>query len=523
MLGSILGDIIGSTYEFANTKNYDFELFPQGSNYTDDSILTIAVADAILHKADYGKTIREWALRYPHPKGAYGGSFSRWMYSANTKPYGSFGNGSAMRVSSVGWLFNTEQSVLDEARKSAECTHNHPEGIKGAQAVAIAIFFSRKGKDKEFIKEYINENFGYTFNNTVDELRKTYSFNESCQGTVPESLVCFFESFSFEDAIRKAISIGGDSDTIGAIVGSIAEAFYGIPLTLAVKAKNYLPHDMLAVLDMFQKRVNNATLDISAEKKFLRELYSKLKKEFSDLFALKQDMLSQEQPFLTALYLQKIGQRKYESYCLSVELAKLKHRLALLQSFVNRNEKPDLKLVDKEIEVQFADYQQRIEAEAQRLAAAKEFLKSPFLSPEESKKMRDIYYIIVKRLHPDINPNLSERMKDLFVKAQTAYDINDLSALQQILLLLNDDNSGIEIALPTLNETIKHTEENIKILKHQIELLNSEFPFIYREKLKDEDWISAECEAADNEIEAYKAEIEKHKTYVTLLEEWKPE
>lgn len=194
-------------------------------------------------------------MKYPNPMGAYGTSFLRWMYSEEQKPYGSFGNGSAVRVSSIGWLFDDEQQVLDEARKSAECTHNHPEGIKGAQATAIALFFARKGKDKTFIKNYIEQNFGYKFHRTVDEIRKNYRFNETCQGTVPEALTCFFESENFEDAIRKAISIGGDSDTIGTIVGGIAEAYYGISKEFADKAMSFLPDDMKEVVEKFQKKV----------------------------------------------------------------------------------------------------------------------------------------------------------------------------------------------------------------------------------------------------------------------------
>ncbi len=252
MLGSIFGDIAGSTYEFFNTRDYHFEMFPLGSNYTDDSVLTIAVADAALHAKDYGKTIHQWAMKYPNPKGAYGSSFLRWMDSETQKPYGSYGNGSAMRVSSIGWLFDTEQKVLDEARESAECTHNHPEGIKGAQAAAVAVFLARNGKDKTYIKHYIEQNFGYKFDRSVDEIRKNYSFNETCQGTLPEALICFFESGNFEDAIRNAISIGGDSDTIGAITGGIAEAYYGIPLHFAQRAVSFLPDDMKIVLKDFQ-------------------------------------------------------------------------------------------------------------------------------------------------------------------------------------------------------------------------------------------------------------------------------
>jgi ADP-ribosylglycohydrolase len=183
-----------------------------------------------------------------------------------------------MRVSPVGWLFDKEQTVLNEARKSASCAHNHPEGIKGAQATAIALYFARKGKEKLFIRQYITAKFGYDLHKTVDEIRKTYLYNESCQGTVPEALICFFESNSFEDAIRKAISIGGDSDTIGAITGGIAEAFYDIPVELANKARSYLPNDMLEILKLSGEKTHPLAIDLDADTKRLRERFRKLKK-----------------------------------------------------------------------------------------------------------------------------------------------------------------------------------------------------------------------------------------------------
>lgn len=524
MLGSILGDIIGSTYEFSNTRDYNFEMFPSGSNYTDDSVLTVAVADAVMRKQDYGKTIHTWAMKYPEPMGAYGTSFLRWMYAHEQQPYGSFGNGSAMRVSAIGWLFDTEADVIAEARKSAECTHNHPEGIKGAQATAIAVFFARKGKDKAFIQSYIEQAFDYSFHKTVDEIRQTYSFNETCQGTVPEALTCFFESHSFEDALRKGISIGGDSDTIGAIVGGIAEAFYGIPDELAEKALTFLPDDMLLVLSEFRKRTSHTSIDLSAETKALQKLFAELKKEFSELFLKKQNMLQHEEPLLTALYLEKVGRKKYEAYCLNVELAKLKQRLALLQAYINRNEKPDVPAVDAEIETAFAKYQKTIEAEAQRLAGATEFLKGKFLPPEEVQKVKEIYYIIVKRLHPDVNPNLSERDKKLFVRAQLAYEMMELSTLHEILMKLNLEKDDLSpISTPDLPELVARLQTNVNQLKNQIDGLNKKFPFIHQDHIFDENWVKAQNDEADSQIETLKNEIEKTRNYVTLLEEWQPE
>lgn len=523
MLGAILGDIIGSTYEFANTKNYNFELFPLGSDFTDDSVLTVAVADAILRKTDYGETIRAWALKYPNPKGAYGGSFLRWMHSDNPKPYGSFGNGSAMRVSAVGWLFDTESEVLNEARKSASCTHNHPEGIKGAQATAIALFFARKGKDKNFIKQYIEQNFGYDLNKTVAEIRKIYSFNETCQGTLPEALVCFLESTSFEDAIRNAVSIGGDSDTIGAIVGGIAEAYYGIPEELQTKALSYLPDDFRTVLNDFNRKLSEKSIDLSNERKKRHARYERLCKEFSELFIQKNKMLSHDEPFLTALYLKKIGVKLYEVYCLNVELSQLKLRLSLMQAYVNRNEQINSQQVDNEVERAFSEYKQKIEEEARRIASATEFLKGSFLSLEDSRQLKQIYYTIVKRLHPDVNPNLSEEMKDLFVKAQVAYELCNLDALKEVLLVLDIKGDKIDVSIPDLEKRVEQLQKNVNMLNTQIEQLKATFPFMHEQNLSDEDWIKSQRESADCDIDLLNKEIEKYKEYISLLEEWKPE
>lgn len=524
MLGAILGDIVGSMYEFSNAKEYNFELFPKGSSFTDDSILTVAVAEAILKKRDYGTSIKNWALRYPNPKGAYGSRFNQWVKSPDIKPYGSFGNGSAMRVSAVGWLFDNEDDVLSEARKSAECTHNHPEGIKGAQATAIAIYLARKGKDKDFIKTYIEDNFGYNLSRSVEEIRKTYSFDESCQGTVPESITCFLESTSFEDAIRKAIYIGGDSDTIGAIAGSIAEAFYGIPNNFLEKTLSYLPSDMLKVIEIFDQRLQTVLPDLSFAQKELSKKYGEFKREFLDLFIIKNRMVSHDEPFFSALYLQKIGILKYELFCSQIELSKLKYRISLLQAFVNRNEKPILDDIDKDIQIAFAEYQKQIENEAEKLAAAKEKLKNGFLSKDEVKNIKDIYYAITKRLHPDINPNLSDYEKDLFLKAQIAYDLGDLQTLKEIFMVIDlPDGENRNVPAFDLKKQIGVLEKNIEGLKKQIDELNKRFPFTYSEQIFDEQWVKTEQETTQKEIELIKEQIEKNKTYVSLLEEWKPE
>jgi len=250
MLGAIVGDIVGSIYEFNNHRSKEFPLFGKGCDFTDDSVLTVAVADCLMHQGNYAEYIKTYAQNYPNR--GYGGRFSQWIYSDGLEPYNSWGNGSAMRVSAVGSASNDLETVMNEARRTAEVTHNHPEGVKGAQATAIAIFMARKGHSKEDIKTAIAQSFGYDLNRTVDEIRPTYVFNESCQETVPEAIIAFLESKDFEDAIRNAISLGGDSDTLACITGGIAEAFYGgVPTDIAKKALSYLDFNMREIVEKF--------------------------------------------------------------------------------------------------------------------------------------------------------------------------------------------------------------------------------------------------------------------------------
>lgn len=253
MLGAIIGDIVGSRFEFANTHRTDFELFADGCNYTDDTICTIAVADALLGRGDFAASLQAWCRRYPHPKGAYGGRFHQWIYTNPPVPYRSFGNGSAMRVSPCGWL-STREEVLSQARASAACTHNHPEGIKGAVATADAIYMLRKGMTKKELAGHIEANYHYDLSLDVDDIRAHSHFDETCQVTVPQAFACFLAGRTFEEVIRLAISIGGDSDTIGAIAGSLAEACYGVPQAIEEKAWRFLPSEMQAVITAFRSR-----------------------------------------------------------------------------------------------------------------------------------------------------------------------------------------------------------------------------------------------------------------------------
>ena len=247
MIGAIIGDIVGSRFEFNNINTKEFELFTKDCSFTDDTICTIAIADAIYRKIDYKDVLLEWCRKYPNPKGSYGVSFERWWRSNNPQPYNSYGNGSAMRVSQIGFYYNSLTKVLEEAEKSAKVTHNHKEGIKGAQAIAGSIFLLRTGHTKGDVKKWLESTFGYDLSQTVAFIRSCNKFDESCQVTVPQAIICFHESNGFEDAIRNAVSIGGDSDTIACIAGGLAEAFYGVPDNIFDKAYTYLDKDMKRV------------------------------------------------------------------------------------------------------------------------------------------------------------------------------------------------------------------------------------------------------------------------------------
>ena len=255
MLGAIAGDIIGSIFEFMNIKSENFELFGRHTRFTDDSVLTIATADAILHGKGYAEAYKEWSRKFIGA--GYGARFLNWVRSDNLSPYGSFGNGSAMRVSPVGFAYNSLEDVLKESRKSAEVTHNHPEGIKGAQSVASAIFLARTGADKKEIRGYMEKKFSYDLSKSLDEIRPGYGFDETCQGSVPQAIRAFLESSSWEDAVRKGVSLGGDSDTIGCIVGGIAQAYYkGIPTAVSEQTFKKVPIDFAPIIEEFNSRFN---------------------------------------------------------------------------------------------------------------------------------------------------------------------------------------------------------------------------------------------------------------------------
>ena len=261
MYGAIIGDIIGSRFEFdRGNKSKSFTLFTSECDYTDDTVMTVAVAEALMDsgkdadektiKANLIKSLKKWGQKYPYA--GYGARFIDWVLTADPEPYGSYGNGSGMRVSSVGWLYDTIERTREVARWTAEITHNHPEGIKGAESTASAVFLARTGASKEGIKKYLEEEFGYDLSRTLDDIRPYYQHVEDCMHTMPEAFTCFLEAESYEDCIRNVMYIGGDTDTLGAVSGAIAEAFWGVPDSFITKTKDYLPGEFYGVIDRFR-------------------------------------------------------------------------------------------------------------------------------------------------------------------------------------------------------------------------------------------------------------------------------
>lgn len=250
IIGAIIGDIVGSRFEWANNRSTEFDFFTDVNKFTDDTVMTCAVADWLVNGDNLVDELRLWAKKYP--KAGYGGKFKDWVFAKNVEPaYGSYGNGSAMRVSPVGFYAQNIDEAMILAEKSAEVTHNHPEGIKGAQAIAVAIFLARKGLPKSFIKDAIEQWFDYDLDRKLDDIRPIYKFDATCQGSVPEAIIAFLESEDYESAVRLAVSVGGDSDTIACITGGIAAAYYGVPDDIVNKAMKYLKEDVRYSLEVF--------------------------------------------------------------------------------------------------------------------------------------------------------------------------------------------------------------------------------------------------------------------------------
>lgn len=266
MLGSIIGDIAGSYYETKDNRDKDVNLFPEEATFTDHSIMGVATAEAILKKKDYQSVYREFGKKYPTPEGGYGVRFEEWLLSKEPQPYNSWGCGSAVRSAPIGFAFSDRYEVLEEAKKSASCTHSHPEGIKGAQAVAASICLARRGLDKEQIRKWIEKHFGYDLHRRIKDVRGAYRNNESSQGTVPEALLCVLDAEDFEDAIRNAVSIEGHSKTIGCIAGGFAQAYFNeIPEWMIERAHNFVPKEFQKTISAFNKKYEISFEPIPAE------------------------------------------------------------------------------------------------------------------------------------------------------------------------------------------------------------------------------------------------------------------
>ena len=282
MYGAIIGDIIGSRFEFdRGNKSRDFKLFTRESDFTDDTVMTVAVAEALMDagpdadekivKEAVIRSMKKWGKKYPYA--GYGARFISWVLTDDPEPYGSYGNGSGMRVSAAGWLYDSLERTREVARWTAEVSHNHPEGIKGAESVAAAIYLARTGASKDEISDYIEEEFGYDLSRTLDDIRPTYKHVEDCMRTMPEAFECFLEAESYEDCIRNVMYIGGDTDTLGAIAGAIAEAMWGVPLSIIADAKEFVPEDISEVVERFHSIVfksGNDHEDIFADNKFIK-------------------------------------------------------------------------------------------------------------------------------------------------------------------------------------------------------------------------------------------------------------
>ncbi len=292
MLGAIIGDIIGSRFEFdRGNKSREFELFTSQCEFTDDTVMTIAVAEALMDagkdadektvKAKLIASMKKWGRKYPDS--GYGARFIDWVLSDDPQPYGSFGNGSGMRVSPVGWFYDSLERTREVARWTAEVTHNHPEGIKGAESTASAIYLARNNATKEEIKKYIEKEFGYDLSRTLDKIRPTYHHVEDCMHTMPEAFECFLEANKFEEAIRNVMYIGGDTDTLAAITGSIAEAFWHIPPCIAIEANRYLSDDIQEIIEKVRNYTDGACPNVNLKSGFDCPVYGRLVQEDEEL------------------------------------------------------------------------------------------------------------------------------------------------------------------------------------------------------------------------------------------------
>jgi type I restriction enzyme M protein len=529
MLGAIIGDIVGSRFEFNNHRSKDFELFADRCFATDDSIMTLAIAKAIM-EADkiasrdnpkYCDNLRELAVKYMreigrnYPNCGFGGMFYKWIFSDTMGAYNSFGNGAAMRVSPCGFAARTEAEALLLAKTVTEVTHNHPEGIKGAEATALAIFLARNGKSKDEIKARIEAD-NYKLNFTIDEIRPTYKFNETCQETVPQAIECFLEATDFEDAIRTAISLGGDSDTIGAITGAITEAFYSVPQEIGETALKYLDKEPLAVYNewcVYLPKIHTSiVIDLPKKDELTREI-EKLRTELSMLVLERDDLILQECKTIEMDYMLTLGGVEYKAYELHCEVLRLKRKLELIQAARNRQEIPNPLIIEAILEREFAEYKAKLDEEIGKMNNALKRRHNKTLTDDEVVEFKKMYRVIVKALHPDLHPDISDEKIDFLKTAITAYENGNLVELRVIYDMVGGSpvNELPDIGAELLKEKSR-LEKSLKAVREQITEIKNSYPYNLKKILTDPAKITEIKAAAEKQISELTEQFEYYKT-----------
>lgn len=565
MLGAIAGDIIGSRFEFANYRGADFELFNDQSRFTDDSVMTLAVGQALLESVARGfwpgeakgreealrsisQLAREkmvyWGRQYPHC--GYGGRFQKWLQEEEPQAYHSFGNGAAMRVSAAGWLGRNLRESIDLAQAVTRVSHDHPLGLQGAEATAVAIYLARAGASKEELRWALQAAF-YPLNFTIADLRPHYTFNESCQGTVPQAMVAFLEADSWEESVRLAVSLGGDSDTLAAIAGSIAEAFYGVPPAIGERALTYLPQPLRKVYLEWRQFWRERAPEFSPQPRWrqeLGELYAvdlqtapppkpleadpnstsalnpspesassaseeidralelvvnerreelkarnaQLREVLTELLAQRDDLLQHQAVHLKNSYTLALGGLEYKILEVNTRVRRLERQIELARQALNRRQKPDWQEIEERLEGELAQYQELLKEKIKELEKALDFTKRAVpLSDEEALELKKLYRQLVRRLHPDLNPNLSPAQQALFRRILEAYSQGDLLSLRLLSQLSDEglEDQAHSSSLDELEREHERLEEERQELAQQIAKILGRFPFTVAQLLED--------------------------------------